>query len=510
MNPSVDSPPLLEMLGIGKHFGATQALAGVDFVLRPGEVHALVGENGAGKSTLIKILSGALYSDSGRMRIRGRNYAPASPLDGRRAGIAVIYQELNLAPHLTVLENIMLGREIGRSGFLDRRAMRRAARDSLDLVHHPEIDLDIPIRNLGAGARQIVEIARALAGRAEILVMDEPTSSLNKEDAQRLFSVIRTLRTRGVGIVYISHFLEEVRDICDVLTVLRDGRKAGSGPIADFSMDEIIRLMVGRKIGEMFPRRERRTGEVVLRSRRLKSRNMASEVSLELRSGEILGIAGLIGSGRTEFLRALFGLDDRTGGVMEIRGGEVPPLTPGEGIRRGLGFLSEDRQGEGLALSLSVADNLTLGRFSPFVRTGLLRPGRQKKAVADWMRKMTVKARGPAQKVSALSGGNQQKVALARLLHQESRILLLDEPTRGIDVVSKTQIYEWIAALAAEGKSVIFVSSHFPELLGVCDRIAVFHRGLLVEERDVSHWDMEALTARAVAGFGGGENPVQA
>ncbi len=491
---------ILRMKEIRKAFGPTLALDGVSLDLGRGEVRALLGENGAGKSTLVKILSGAIRPDGGTMSIEGAPYAPSGPIDGRRQGISIVYQELTLVPHMTVAENIMLGREPATAGIVDRKAMKGRVREVLEFVRHPEITPDIKVGRLGVGARQIVEIARALLHKARILVLDEPTSSLSREDTGRLFDIVRRLRDQGMGILYISHFLEEVRTIADTFTVLRDGREAGSGSIEGTSLDTVIRLMVGQSLTDMFPRIEHRPGDPVLSLRSLKGRRMAAPVSLDLRRGEILGIAGLIGSGRTEMLRALFGLDPGESGSVLIEGAPSPARSPRARIGQGIGFLSEDRAGEGLALPMTIADNLTLSRFGPYRKRLLLDLPAQRKAAAGWIRDMAVKARGPLQRVRSLSGGNQQKVALARLLHQDASILLLDEPTRGIDVVSKSQIYEWIGRLAARGKAVLIVSSYFPELIGICDRIAVFHRGALVEVRDAAAWNAGSLMTAATVG----------
>jgi ribose transport system ATP-binding protein len=500
MTPEGDFVPLLRMRGIGKAFGPTLALDDVSLELGRGEVRALLGENGAGKSTLVKILSGAVRPDTGTMVIEGEPYVPAGPLDGRRRGISMIYQELTLAPHLTVEANIMLGRELSAAGFLDRKKMGEQVREVLDFVHHPEITPEARVGQLGVGARQVVEIARALLHRARILVMDEPTSSLSLEDTQRLFDIVRKLKGQGMGILYISHFLEEVRVIADTYTVLRDGRAAGSGPIGETSTDEIIRLMVGQPLSNLFPRIEHRPGAPILTLKNLKGKRMAVPVSFDLRRGEILGIAGLIGSGRTEMLRALFGLDPAEPGGVDVDGAPAPARSPRQRIGQGIGLLSEDRAGEGLALSMSIADNVTLSRFAPYRKRGLLDLSAQRIAAAAWIRDLAVKSRGPVDKVLNLSGGNQQKVALARLLHQDASILLLDEPTRGIDVVSKSQIYEWIGRLAAQGRAVLIVSSYFPELIGLCDRIAVFHRGALVDIRDADAWDARSLMTAATVG----------
>ncbi len=500
MTSATASAPALEMRGITKRFGATSALEEVDLVLGKGDVHALLGENGAGKSTLVKILSGALRPDRGEMRLAGRPYHPADPLHGRRSGVSMIYQELNLAPHLTVEENIMLGTEVHSGGFLKRRDVRIKIKETLEFLHHPEIVLDVPVRQLSVGARQIVEISRAILDRARILVMDEPTSSLTREDTERLFQVIRKLKAEGVSIIYISHFLEEVREIADAYTVLRDGNNVGAGRMAEASLEAIIQLMVGRKIADLFPRVAHRLGEVALSLTGLKGVRMSGAVSLELHRGEILGLAGLIGAGRTETLRAVFGLDARQSGQVEIAGVKALRLKPWQMIRLGLGLLSEDRQGEGLALSRSLTDNITLSRFGPYRKYGFLSQKKRSRAALQWMEELKIKAEGSGQAVASLSGGNQQKTALARLLHQDADVLLLDEPTRGIDVLSKAQIYDWMSRLAARGKGILFVSSYFPELLGVCDRIAVFFRGQVVDVRPAAGWRNESLMAAATTG----------
>jgi ribose transport system ATP-binding protein len=490
----------LEMRHITKHFGATFALDDVNFGLRKGEVHALLGENGAGKSTLVKIISGAVRPDRGEMHLDGRPYGPTDPLEGRRSGVSMIYQELNLAPHLTVEENIMLGTEVHKAGFLKRRDVRKKVRETLEFLHHPEISLDIPVRRLSVGARQVVEISRAIMDRATILVMDEPTSSLTQEDTERLFQVIRKLKDEGVSIIYISHFLEEVQAVADSFTVLRDGKNVGSGPMAEAGLEDLIQLMVGQKMRDLFVRTERRRGEALLSLKNLKGKNMQEPLSLELHRGEILGLAGLIGAGRTETLRTIFGLDPLEEGSIEVVGRPGLKTKPWSRIEQGMGLLSEDRQGEGLAISRSIMDNVTLSRFAPYKRFGMLRVKKRAQAVAGWIDSLKIKALSPAQPVSSLSGGNQQKVALARLLHQEADILLLDEPTRGIDVMSKSQIYEWMSQLAAKGKALLFVSSYFPELLGVCDTIAVFYRGELVAVRPAREWGDESLMAASTTG----------
>ena len=498
--PPTSSSLALVMRGISKNFGATAALRQVDLELERGTVQALLGENGAGKSTLMKILSGAIQPDGGRMALEGAPYSPSNPLDGRRRGIAMIYQELNLAPHLSVEENLMLGRENHTWGFLRRVEMRRRVREALELVQHPEIEPEVPVGELSLAARQVVEIARALMERARILVMDEPTSSLSLEDTERLFLIIRRLAAEGVSLIYISHFLEEVQRVADSVTVLRDGQRTFSGRMDRVAVNDLIRLMVGQEVQQLFPRVDHALGDPVLVLSALKGRRMAAPVSFALRRGEILGLAGLIGAGRTETLRTLFGLDAVEAGGWTVFGRPPGRGGPARRIGQGLGFLSEDRQGEGLAVDQSLADNLTLSYFRPYHRAGILSLRRQRLAAQEWVARMNIKARSVLQPAGSLSGGNQQKIALARLLHQQADILLLDEPTRGIDVASKSQIYEWIGRLAKEGKSVIFVSSYFPELLGICDTVAIFHRGRIVDVRPAGDWDGPTLMAAAALG----------
>jgi ribose transport system ATP-binding protein len=412
----------------------------------------------------------------------------------------MIYQELNLASHLSVEENIMLGREIHKLGFVKRKMMQRAVEEVLAFVHHPEIESQIPVKKLSVGAKQVVEIARALVGEAKVLIMDEPTSSLTQEDTQRLFQIIQKLKSQGVGIIYISHFLEEVQKVADRFTVLRDGKRVRTDRMENTNMDDLIQMMVGQKFVEMFPRVDHAIGDVVLQLKGLKGQRMAEQVDMALRRGEILGVAGLIGAGRTETLRTVFGLDSIEKGTLKVGTVETRRGTPWTRIGQSIGMLSEDRQEEGLALSLSVADNLTLSRFSPYKKFGLLRLKKRRSAVLFRLRQAKIKAQDPDQPVFGLSGGNQQKVALARLLHQEADILLLDEPTRGIDVMSKSQIYEWMGKLVQQGKAIIFVSSYLPELLGVCDKIAVFHRGKLIDFRAVADWDAQSIMAVATLG----------
>ncbi len=487
----------LTMRGIAKAFGPTQALRGVDLDLRPGEVHALVGENGAGKSTLMKALSGAVTPDAGQMTLDGRPYAPHGPQEARRQGVAMIYQELTLARDLTVEANIMLGLEESRFGFLRRDRHRRRVQEALAILQHPEIHPDSPVAGLSPGAQQLVEIARALIVHVRVLVLDEPTSALTQEDARHLFALMRRLRDRGVTLVYISHFLEEVEEVADRFTVLRDGQSVGGGSVKEFARERIIEMMVGRSLTEQFPRVPHEIGAPVLELKDLAGRVLPRGVSLALHHGEILGIAGIVGAGRTELLRAVFGLDPVRRGQVIVKMVGGPALGPRRRIEQGVGLLSEDRKSEGLALAQSIADNLTYSRLVPYSTFGWLNLGRRRRVVVDWLKRLGVRCAGPEQPVGELSGGNQQKVALGRLLHQEADILLLDEPTRGVDIGSKAEIYRLIGELAAQGKAVLFVSSYLPELLGVCDRLAVMDRGRLSPVRPVGDWQTEQVMAYA-------------
>jgi ribose transport system ATP-binding protein len=489
----------LRLTGVVQRFGATLALDGASLEVRPGEVHALLGENGAGKSTLLSIVGGLLRPERGSLEVGGEPYAPRSPRDARERGIALIHQELSLFPHLTVAENVFMGTEPARRGFWDRAEANRRTREVLAEFGHPEIDPGAVAGRLPVGARQVVEICRAMAARARVLLMDEPTSSLPRGDVERLFAVVRRLAAGGVAVVYISHFLEETRAVASSFTVLRDGRTVGTGPLETVTNDQLIAQMVGRTVGELFPRREaRRPGDVALEVESLSAPGLR-EASFAVRRGEVLGVFGLMGSGRTEMVRALFGLARPAGGRLRLAGREQPlGATTARRLAGGLGYLSEDRKGEGLALPLPVADNVTLTRLSACSRRGVLDLAAQRRQAGARAEALQVRYRDPGQAVRTLSGGNQQKVAFARLVHQEADVLLLDEPTRGVDVASKAQIYEAVSGAAAAGKAVLMVSSYLPELLGVCDRLAVMSRGRLGPAREVEEWTPESVLEAAI------------
>ncbi len=487
------------MAGVCKRFGSTQALEQVELELLPGEVHALVGENGAGKSTLMKVLSGAVQPDAGVMTLDGMPYHPTGPQDARRQGVAMIYQELTLAPHLSVEANVMLGLEETRFGFLRRGRHQRRVREALAVLRHSEIHPEDSVARLSTGAQQLVEIARALLVDVRVLVLDEPTSALTQEDARRLFELIHLLRQRGVTIVYISHFLEEVQAIADRFTVLRDGRSVGGGNAREVAQAQIIELMVGRSLADQYPRVPHAVGEPLVEVKDVMGRVLPRGVSFTLHRGEVLGVAGIVGAGRTELLRVLFGLDPVRRGDIMIKGIGATRANARQRIEEGVGLLSEDRKQEGLALDQSIADNLTYSRLKPYGRFGWLSGSRRRQAVQEWLARLQVRCRGAEQAVGELSGGNQQKVALGRLLHQNAEILLLDEPTRGVDVGSKAEIYRLIGELAAQGRAILFVSSYLPELLGVCDRLTVMTNGRLSPARPVQEWTAEQVMAFATS-----------
>lgn len=461
----------LSLRGIRKRFGGTVALDGVDLDVAGGEVLAVIGENGAGKSTLLNVIAGALAPDGGEVG--------PGPLS-----VAYIRQELSLFPHLTVAENILMGREPSRFGVIDREAMAARTRALLDEFGRPEIAADDLVGRLPPASRQVVEICRALAAEARIILMDEPTSSLERADVVRLFASIRKLCARGIAVLYVSHFLEEIREIAARAVVLRDGRSVWAGTLAGVTDEGLIRHMIGRPVeaafGESAPKAP---GEVVL------SVASVAGASFDLRRGEILGIAGLVGSGRTEMLRAVFGLDAVSGGELTIHGERVDArrLSAFGSIRRGLGYLSEDRRIEGLFPHLSVRENLAMTRLGAL-------------DVGGWIDRLRIKAGNVEDAVVTLSGGNQQKVLLARLLHQGALILLLDEPTRGIDVGTKAEIYELIRALAREGRAILMVSSYLRELFGVCDHLAVMTRGALSAVRPIGEWTPDSVLEAAIGG----------
>ena len=476
----------------------TCALHDVSLTVRAGEVLALIGENGAGKSTLLKTMSGAHRPDTGTMAIENVPFRPRGPHDARVSGVAMIYQELNLAPDLAVEDNVLLGHPGTGGGLLLRGRQRARVHEALKEVGLSELDPRALVADQSVATQQLIEIARAIASDARIILFDEPTSSLPQKDVKRLFEIVKRLKDRGLGIIYISHFLEEVREVADSYAVLRDGRNVGEGQIADVSDDQIVSLMVGRDVDDLFPTVPHQPGQSWVSIDSLRGTPYPRDVTVSLRRGEIFGIAGLVGAGRTELLRTIFGLDHTDAGVVSVAGQKIAKTVRAR-MKAGFGLLSEDRKNEGLAQDLSIIENTTLGNLGPYTVGGWINLRKRSEAAAELMKRVEVKAHSGNQSVSELSGGNQQKVAIARILHQKADILMLDEPTKGIDVGTKAEIYRTMGELAADGKTIVFVSSYLPELLAVCDRIGVMARGELREVRETTAWTEEDVMASAIA-----------
>jgi rhamnose transport system ATP-binding protein len=474
--------PLVDLRGIAKSYGGVHALSDVSFAIQPATVHALVGENGAGKSTLVKILTGVVHPDEGELLIDGEPQRIGDPQTAHRLGFVAMYQEPTVFPDLTVAENVFAGRH-PRSGIraVDWSAMRAQASRILKELG-VDFGPDAPVRGLGVADRQLLEIAKALSSSARLLIMDEPTAALSPHEVENLFSTIRRLRDRGVAVVFISHRLEEVGAIADTVTVLRDGRHIATRPAAELPHGEIVRLMVGRSLDALFPKEEAEIGEVVLRAERLTRRGVFSNVSFELRRGEIVGLAGFVGSGRTEVARSIFGIDPLDGGRLWIDGRPFRPRSPRAALHRGLAYLPEDRLQQGLVQPMSVSENVSMAVLPELTPSGVLRPRRERALARRFMEQLRIKAISPAQVVRSLSGGNQQKVVLAKWLAAEPRILLLDEPTHGVDVGTKADVHRTISHLAAAGLTILLISSELLEVLGMSDRVLVMREGRLVAE----------------------------
>ena len=475
--------PLLSMRGIVKSFPGVQALRGVDLDLHAGEVLALLGENGAGKSTLMKVLGGAHLPDSGSLLLDGRTTAFRSPQEARAAGIAVIHQEFNLVPGLTATENIFLGQEASRAGFVPRADERRKA---AELFHRlgAELDLDAPCSRLTTAQQQLVEIARALARDARVIVMDEPTAALTSREVDRLFEIVRDLRSRGIAVVWISHRLDEIFALADRVVVLRDGRNVGARPITGLGRTELIELMVGRELADEYPRRTTAPGPPRLVVKGLSRGRAVRDVSFTVRAGEILALAGLVGAGRTETLRLLFGADRRDSGEVVLDGRRLDIRSPRDAIAAGIGLLTEDRKLQGLVLGQSIRENFALPNLAALSRLGMVDGRREREAFGRHVDRLRIKVPDQEQRARNLSGGNQQKVVLAKWLERDCEVLFFDEPTRGIDVGARHEIYLLMNDLAARGKAIVMVSSELPEVLGMADRILVMHDGRITGEID--------------------------
>ena len=476
----------LKMEGINKSFYGVQVLHDIHFLLKPGEIHALVGENGAGKSTLMKILSGIYKADSGNIKIGGKPVHIQTPLDARKAGICIVHQELCMAGNMSVTDNIFLGMEMvhGNSGFIDKKKMRKQAQKMLE-TFGANFDADVEVGTLRVAQQQMIEIIKALSMNIKIIIFDEPTSSLTSKEVQVLFQQMRMLKEKGISVIYISHKLEEIMEICDAVTIMRDGYVVDTKPIEHITVDEIIAKMVGREISEMYPAENHLGTDTILNVQKITNKYVKN-ISFELKKGEILGFTGLVGAGRTELARALFGIDRIESGELFINGISVKNRTPRDAIKHGIVLVPEDRKKQGLILSQSVAYNLTLAVVRTFIKFIHVNKVKERKIVDLYSKKLTIKMAGPEQCCMYLSGGNQQKIAISKWLATNPEILILDEPTRGIDVGAKSEIYHLISNLAAEGKAVIVISSELPEILNLSSRIAVMHEGELMTILDNS------------------------
>ncbi|MFB7546475.1 sugar ABC transporter ATP-binding protein [Streptomyces sp. NPDC056154] len=502
-SPATDrAAPVLALSDVSKSFGAVRALQDVSLSLRPGEVHALAGENGAGKSTLIKTLAGVHRPDGGQVLLDGRPVVFHGPADARAAGIAVIYQEPTLFPDLSIAENIFMGRQPRRGlGRIDHRAVREATKG---LMRRLGVDLspDRPARGLSIADQQIVEIAKALSFDARVLIMDEPTAALTGGETARLFSVVRTLRDQGAAVLFISHRLDEIFELCERVTTLRDGHLISSGPLTGLTEDDLVRRMVGRDLEDLYPKQDAAVGDVALSVGRLTREGVFRDVSFEVRRGEIVALAGLVGAGRTEVAQAVFGVDRADAGEVRVAGTVLRPGSPAAAMAAGLALVPEDRRQRGLVMELSIERNIGLTGLGEVRRGGLVRRALEHERAADWAVRLRLKYSRLADAVGVLSGGNQQKVVLAKWLATEPSVLIVDEPTRGIDVGTKAEVHRLLSSLAADGLAVLMISSDLPEVIGMADRVLVMREGRLVAELPRGGATEETVMA-AATGVGG-------
>lgn len=494
---------LLIAAGIDKTFPGVQALAQVDFELCLGEVHALVGENGAGKSTLTRILAGLERPDGGHMLLAGRAYEPRSRTDAEARGVRMVMQELNLVGNLTVAENIFMERLPSRFGFISYASLHRAAREVMEKVGLEDVEPSTPVRMLGVGRQQMVEIAAGLSRRCRVLALDEPTASLTDSEVELLFAQIRRLKAQGVGIIYISHRIEEVLGIADRVTVLRDGRVVGTHATKDLDSDAVIRMMVGRDLGRECLAPSGARGPLALRVAHLTRGDRVRDVSFEAYRGEILGVAGLMGSGRTETMRAIFGADSAQSGAIYLHGSDRPVRInkPRDAVRHGIALLTEDRKEQGLFLPMPVRANVSITRLGHLSRFGWIDSARERQVVGRYVDSLGIKCWSVEQLAGQLSGGNQQKLVIAKWLYRDCDILIFDEPTRGIDVGAKFEIYRMLSDLAQKGKAILFVSSDLKELMAVCSRILVLSAGRVAGAFERGHWSEEAIMAAAFSEY---------
>lgn len=467
----------IEMRGIDKSFGSNQVLKQAGFTLESGEVHALMGENGAGKSTLMKILTGVYTKDAGTVLVDGKEVNYKNPQEAEKAGIVFIYQELNVMFDLTVEENLFMGKEIhGKFGICDKKAMQKKAQEALNILG-VNISPKTVMAELSVGQQQMVEICKALMADAKVIIMDEPTAALTQSETVALFKVIESLRKKGVSMVYISHRMEEIFELCDRITVLRDGSYIGVKNIPETNMNEIVKMMIGREIGERYPSRNVKIGKEVLKVKELTRKGTFHDVNFSVRAGEVLGVSGLMGAGRTEIMQAIFGNLSYESGTIEIDGKEVKISNPRQAMEHGIGFITEDRKTEGLMLDKSIRENISLCNLRRISKSSIIPREAEKNMVAEAIKDLHIKCFGSYHECNNLSGGNQQKVVLAKWILTNPKILILDEPTRGVDIGAKKEIYSIINKLAAQGVAIIMVSSELPEVLGMSDNIMVVREG---------------------------------
>jgi ABC-type sugar transport system ATPase subunit len=493
----------LRMENISKAFPGVQALKDVTFEVTRGEIHAMVGENGAGKSTLMKVLTGALHRDSGRIILRDQPVEINMPSDAQTLGISMIHQELSLIPYLTVGQNIYLGREprAPLPGFVDWPALYTQAQQLLDRLN-VAVDVRAGVHGLSIAQQQMVEVAKALSLNADLIAMDEPTSALTDRETEVLFAVMRSLKAQGVSLIFISHRLEEVFQIADRVTVLRDGQFIGAAPIAELDQDQVVRMMVGRDLGNMYPKAEAQQQQVVLEAINLHDGRELHGVDLKLRRGEILGVAGLVGAGRTALAETLFGIRPAVAGEVRVEGRLCKPNSPGEAIRMGMGFVPEDRKLQGLFMNMAVRENIVLSAMDKVTGWGFVNFAKADRLAGEFVKKLDIRTPSLRQRVRNLSGGNQQKVIIARWLTLKPRVLILDEPTRGIDVGAKAEIHALMSQLAQEGVGVLMISSELPEVLGVSDRILVMHEGRVTGEFTRDQATQDGIMRAATGGKG--------
>jgi ribose transport system ATP-binding protein len=502
LTTAVAAPPLaLEMRHITKTFPGVRALEDVSLEVRPGEIHALVGENGAGKSTLMKILAGAQPMDSGEILLNGQTVHIDSPQKAMDLGVSIIYQEFNLVPFLNAAENIFLGREprAALPGFVDFGTMYREAQRIIDKLG-VKVNVRTPVNRLSIAQQQMVEIGKATSRASKIIVMDEPSATLTDHELKALFELMRQLRGEGVAIIYISHRMEEIFEVCDRVTIMRDGKWIATRDLKDLTREEIIRLMVGRELTQMIPKEAAEIGDPALIVKNVSRKGVLHDISFTAHKGEVLGIAGLVGAGRTELARVIFGADPYDGGTIELFGSTIRVKSPQDAIKRGIGLVTEDRKQQGLVLGMAVRENITLANLDQLSFLNFIKAGEERRVASKYVKDLLVKTPTIEQTVQNLSGGNQQKVVLAKWLFTDSKVLIFDEPTRGIDVGAKTEIYQLMNALAKRGCAIIMISSELPEVLGMSDRILVMHEGTIAGELSREEATQEKIMHLATGG----------